>query len=93
MEGNSAEEKHANYWLYDCVSNNRSAHAAFTGFGKCVPNKQDVIFSKMTLLANISCEKIRYSPTCVWLKKTDELYSLAKENPTEARKALSGESN
>lgn len=54
---------------------------------------QDVIFSKMTLLANISCEKIRYSSTCVWLKKTDELYSLAKENPTEARKALSGESD
>ena len=33
---------------------NRSAHAAFTGFGKCVPNKQTVIFSKMTLLATTS---------------------------------------
>ena len=33
---------------------NRSAHAAFTGFGKCVPNKQDVIFSKMPLLATTS---------------------------------------
>jgi len=30
---------------------------------------QDVIFSKMTLLANISCKKIRYSPTHVWLEK------------------------
>ena len=54
MEGNSAEEKHANYWLYDCVSNNRSARAAFIGFGKCVSNKQTVIFSKMTLLAATS---------------------------------------
>ena len=26
----------------------------FTGFGKCVPNKQIVIFSKMTLLATTS---------------------------------------
>ncbi len=26
----------------------------FTGFGKCVPNKQTVIFSKMTLLATTS---------------------------------------
>ena len=33
---------------------NRSAHAAFTGFGKCVSNKQIVIFSKMTLLATTS---------------------------------------
>ena len=33
---------------------NRSARAAFIGFGKCVPNKQTVIFSKMTLLATTS---------------------------------------
>jgi len=75
------------------VPDNRRACSALAGIGENFPNKQDVIFSKMTLLANISCEKIRYSPTCVWLKKTDELYSLAKENPTEARKALSGESD
>ena len=30
---------------------NRSARAAFIGFGKCVSNKLIVIFSKMTLLA------------------------------------------
>jgi hypothetical protein len=75
------------------VPDNRRACSALAGIGEHLPNKQNVIFSKMTLLANISCEKIRYSPTCVWLKKTDELYSLAKENPTEARKALSGESD
>lgn len=75
------------------VPDNRRACSALTGIGEHLPNKQDGIFSKMTLLANISCKKIRYSPTCVWLKKTDELYSLAKENPTEARKALSGESD
>ena len=75
------------------MPDNRRACSALAGIGENLPNKQDVIFSKMTLLANISCEKIRYSPTCVWLKKTDELYSLAKENPTEARKALSGESD
>ena len=75
------------------VPDNRRACSALAGIGESLPNKQDVIFSKMTLLANISCEKIRYSPTCVWLKKTDELYSLAKENPTEARKTLSGESD
>ena len=33
---------------------NRNAHAAFIGFGKCVSNKQTVIFSKMTLLATTS---------------------------------------
>ena len=36
-------------WLH-----NRSVRAAFTRFGKCVPNKQTVIFSKMTLLATTS---------------------------------------
>ena len=30
---------------------NRSARAAFIGFGKCVSNKLIVIFNKMTLLA------------------------------------------
>ena len=35
-------------------TNNCSARAAFIGFGKCVPNKQTVIFSKMTLLAGSS---------------------------------------
>jgi hypothetical protein len=35
-------------------THNRSACAAFIGFGKCVPNKQTVIFSKMTLLATTS---------------------------------------
>ena len=40
--------------LYDCVPDNRSAHAAFIGFGKCVPNKRTVIFSKMNLLATTS---------------------------------------
>ena len=33
---------------------NRSACAAFIGFGKCVSNKQTVIFSKMALLATTS---------------------------------------
>ena len=33
---------------------NRSARAAFIGFGKCVSNKLIVIFSKMTLLATTS---------------------------------------
>ena len=36
------------------TSDNRSARAAFIGIGKCVPNKQTVIFSKMTLLATTS---------------------------------------
>lgn len=35
-------------------TNNRSARAAFIGFGKCVPNKQTVNFSKMALLATTS---------------------------------------
>jgi hypothetical protein len=36
------------------VFNNRSVRATFIGFGKCVSNKQTVIFSKMTLLATSS---------------------------------------
>ena len=36
-------------WLH-----NRGTRAAFIGFGKCVPNKQTVIFSKMALLATTS---------------------------------------
>ena len=38
---------------FSCLYN-RSARAAFIGFGKCVSNKQIVIFSKMTLLATTS---------------------------------------
>lgn len=39
-------------------THNRSACAAFIGFGKCVPNKQTVIFSKMTLLAGSSWDNV-----------------------------------
>lgn len=51
------------------VPDNRRACSALTGIGENFLNKQNVIFSKMTLLANISCKKIRYSPTHVWLEK------------------------
>lgn len=35
------------------VPDNRRACSALTGIGEHLPNKQDVIFSKMTLLANM----------------------------------------
>jgi len=75
------------------VPDNRRACSALAGIGENFPNKQDVIFSKMTLLANISCRKIVTPPRAVGSKKMGGLCSLAKENPTEARKNLSGESN
>ena len=49
-----AEEVIFNIFFRHRTSDNRSVRATFIGFGKCVPNKQTVIFSKMTLLATSS---------------------------------------
>ena len=55
---------------------NRSARAAFIGFGKCVSNKLIVIFSKMTLLATIHPSKKFFPSDVTFPFKTAPRYQL-----------------
>lgn len=49
--------------------NNHSACAGERGLGAMPSNKQNAKGATFALLANISCKKIRYSPTRAWLEK------------------------